>query len=122
VQDLDMPIPAGEADVVHSYEAANPFGRAGKVWAAGLHQHLLGTSSSLVAIDPAGTERCLVDIPDWDFHWQGNYFLQEPITIGATDRVRLECHFDNSRGTEDVTWGEDSTDEMCLGLLYATFE
>jgi hypothetical protein len=117
VQDLDMPIPAGEPDVVHTYEATNPVGLDGLVWAVGLHQHLLGTKSSLHAGD-----KCLLDIPEWDFHWQGNYFLQEPIAVGAADSLRIECHFDNSAGTEEVNWGEASTDEMCLGLVYATLE
>jgi hypothetical protein len=123
IQDQAMPIPAGQRDVVHTYDAPNPVGASGLVWAVGLHQHLLGTSSRLVATDAAGgDERCLIDIPRWDFHWQGNYFLQEPIPIAATDRVRIECHFDNSAGTTEVNWGEASSDEMCLGLIYATLD
>jgi hypothetical protein len=122
VQEHDMPIPAGAPDVVHTFEAPNPVGLDGLVWAVGLHQHLLGTKSRIAAIDAAGAETCLLDIPEWDFHWQGNYFLQEPVPVGADDKLRIECHFDNSAGTQEVNWGEGSADEMCLGLVYATLE
>jgi hypothetical protein len=115
-----MPIPAGEPDVVFNYRAPNPLATAGLVWAAGLHMHLIGTSAKLAVHHADGTETCLLDIPRWDFHWQGIYFLQEPVAVGPTDEIEIECHFDASQATADLNWGEGSADEMCLGVVYAT--
>ena len=78
-----------------------------------------------------GTNECLIHIPDWDFGWQGGYFLKEPTTMYAGDKLRLECEWDNSAenqpiidgekaAPQDVKWGEGTGDEMCLGILYVT--
>ena len=115
-----MPIEAGNPDVVYSYEVANPLNVAIQLWAAGLHMHLIGSSASLVVKHSDGTEECAMDIPDWDFHWQGLYFLQTPIRVEADDKVEVTCHFDGSDLSSDLNWGENSTDEMCLALMYGT--
>jgi hypothetical protein len=33
-----------------------------------------------------------------------------------TDTLEIQCTYDNP-GTTTVTWGEGTTDEMCLGSL-----
>ena len=77
-----------------------------------------------------GTEECLLDIPDWDFQWQLQYFL-EPGTYAVVEpgeSVRLECTYDNSAANQpvvdgvqqeprNVQWGEGTFDEMCLMYL-----
>lgn len=42
--------------------------------------HLLGQSIS-VSVVRAGTETVLIDVPRWDFHWQGSYELQTPVLV-----------------------------------------
>ena len=116
----NMPITAGDSDATYTVELENPLGQSALLWAAGPHMHLLGKSSSLRVNHSDLTETCVVDIPDWDFGWQGNYFLEAPIEVGADDTVTLECHFDASNATSDLNWGEGSEDEMCLSLVYAT--
>jgi hypothetical protein len=116
----DLLIPAGESDVVYAYDAPSPYDSDVKIYSVGLHQHLLGESSSLVVHRADGTDACLLDIPDWDFHWQGSYFLEEPVTVGAGDTIEVTCHWDNAAGTDDVTGGEGRADEMCIGILYGT--
>ena len=135
-----MLIPAGDAEVVHTFEAdpANflaflfpdgPF-RPGEpivVHQAGLHMHTLGTRASIRAVGAADT--CVLDLPRWDFNWQGNYELAEPAVLQPGDKLRLECQWDNSAANQpvldgaplapqDVLWGEGTGDEMCLGILY----
>jgi len=66
-----------------------------------------------------GGEACLLDIPRWDFHWQGSYGLVEPVVFNPGDQLRLSCTWDNAT-MSDVTWGEGTTDEMCLGSFYYT--
>ena len=57
----------------------------------------------------------------WDFHWQNSYRLAQPKEIKSGERMAVECHWDNSLpGAQDVTWGEGTSDEMCLGTFYMT--
>ena len=51
----------------------------------------------------------------WEFGSQGVY----PVTgsAKAVDQVTVKCTYDNSTdGT--VTFGEDTTNEMCIGVLF----
>jgi hypothetical protein len=34
--------------------------------------------------------------------------------------VHLACNFDNTAGTAPLTWGERTSDEMCLAFAYVT--
>lgn len=96
----------------------------------GLHMHQLGTTTSLGMSAPDGSERCLLDIGEWDFHWQGAYRLAEPALVRqGYDRVTLRCAWDNTPENQpyvdgvqqdpvNVTWGDGSRDEMCLAFVY----
>jgi hypothetical protein len=132
-----MPIAAGDPDATHSFtldtaliSALSSTFKSGKVLlhSAGLHMHTLGTHARLSL-----KKQCVLDIPRWDFHWQGTYRLQKPIEITSDDAITLECHWDNTAAHQpvyqgvqqdprDVQWGEGTTDEMCLALLYLTPE
>jgi hypothetical protein len=91
------------------------------------HMHLLGRSIR-IELDP-GTPRArvLLDIPRWDFHWQGAYRLEQPVQVGPGDVVRVTCTYDpglrstnappSARVPRYTLWGEGTSDEMCLGLL-----
>jgi copper type II ascorbate-dependent monooxygenase-like protein len=125
----NMLIPAGDADSVHVFDSPVPV--PVKVYAAGLHMHTLGSSASLVLDRSDGSTACAVDVPRWDFGWQLAYRLAEPIEVSPGDHVVLRCSYDNSAGhqplvdgeprtPQDVTWGEDTYDEMCLGYVYVT--
>ena len=91
------------------------------------HMHLRGRSIK-IALNPATPEaRTLLHIPDWDFNWQGQYWFQEPVQLKSGDMLRITCTYDNSGpipGPDGspiqpryMTWGEGTTDEMCLGAL-----
>jgi hypothetical protein len=118
--------------VAHSF-AADPTPLAGdvpiEIHDVGLHLHNLGKSARMSIERADGSETCLLDIPRWDFHWQGNYRLAQPVTLSPGDRLKVECRWDNSPPNQpiidgkpkvpaDVTWGEGTNDEMCLGLFY----
>ena len=91
------------------------------------HMHLLGSSIRLELNPGTSRSRVLLDIPRWDFHWQGAYTLAEPVHAEPGDVLRVTCRHDVQRrhhGTHGVPktpryilWGEGTTDEMCLGLL-----
>lgn len=137
-----MLIPAGEASVVHSFAAdvsnylpllfpdgglaaGDPF----VVHAAALHMHTRGVRGSLSLT--GGQDTCLLDIPRWDFNWQGSYQLTAPVTVRPGDQLRIECEWDNTAANQpvengvqqqakDILWGEGTGDEMCLGIVYVT--
>jgi hypothetical protein len=79
-----------------------------------------------------GSESCLIEIDDWDFDWQGQYALRQPITMNAgKDSLTLSCTWDNSQANQpfvdgkqatpqDVEWGDGSGAEMCLTALFIT--
>lgn len=123
-----LTIPAGEA------EATNVgrfpwYGDAPKVISSvTAHMHLLGDrfrADVVRAADPetaaTTTDECVLDIPRWDFHWQQAYRLpvDDYVTLEDGDAVRVTCVHDNSDGASDVTWGEGTSDEMCI-LYYAS--
>jgi mono/diheme cytochrome c family protein len=86
------------------------------------HMHLLGRSMKAQVIKPDGGTIPLIHVADWDFNWQLNYMFREPIRIPAGSKVRVEAVYDNSKNNpfnpsdppRDVTWGEQTTDEMFL--------
>ena len=96
--------------------------------------HLRGVQTTLDILrgGSTSTDACLLDIPHWDFHWQGMYTLEQPVTFNPGDQLQLTCHWNNTDANQpkypdggqmaatDLNWGEGTQDEMCLGLLYVT--
>ena len=67
-------------------------------------------------------------IDDWNFHWQGSYGFTRPEILRRGDQLSVECHWDNTQANQpiidgtpkppaNVTWGEGTNDEMCLGFF-----
>ncbi|MDZ4770323.1 MAG: hypothetical protein SGJ24_14450 [Chloroflexota bacterium] len=86
------------------------------------HQHTLGATTRTVLNPDAPDAQVLIDIPEWDFDWQGNYFFVEPVWIDRGDVIRITCTWDNSLDDDNpepryVVWGEGTDDEMCLNYL-----
>ena len=94
------------------------------------HMHLLGRSMKLTAIKPNGTKIPLVSVSDWDFNWQSTYFYKKPVALPKGTRVTMTATYDNSvRNLRNpnsppklVTWGEQTTDEMCIAFLHYTLD
>jgi hypothetical protein len=130
--DQNFHIPPGAASYTHELRAVMPsWIPTFTVHSVYPHMHLLGTSIAVSTISGV-TEKLLVEIPHWDFHWQGGYLLQTSVRVAPGDSVRVSCTWDNSPAHQpqlagvksqprDVYWGEKTTDEMCLGFLYVTF-
>jgi hypothetical protein len=94
------------------------------------HMHLLGRSIS-VTLEPGGPrERTLLDRPVWDFDNQGATPLQRAARVRAGDTLRVTCTHDATLRSQlpelqderprYVTWGEGTSDEMCLGIVMYT--
>lgn len=107
-----------------------------EVFAVAPHMHFLGTDQ-LVTLDHAeGPDECLVHTPGYRFDFQQGYFY-DPATgelpvVGAGDRIRVRCTYDNSASNpflplhlaasgedapHDVLWGETTGDEMCMVMV-----
>ncbi len=87
------------------------------------HMHMLGTEIRISAETGDG-DVCLIDVPRWDFDWQGFYMYEEPIELASPSQVTMTCVYDNSasnqapgRTPQDVYWGDGTYDEMCLGVF-----
>jgi hypothetical protein len=94
------------------------------------HMHLLGRDMKVTAVRPDGTAEPLIHIDAWDFHWQGTYTFARPVPLPGGTRIEVRAIFDNSaensrnpnRPPKDVSWGEATTDEMCIAFLRVTVD
>jgi hypothetical protein len=129
VINTDFVIPAGASD--QEVRASIPFIPFGvHVHSITPHMHLLGRKMTVRATMPDGSSRCLVDVPDWDFHWQRTYEFREPIALPFGSRVDLSARYDNSPANpqnpnsppREARWGEATTDEMCIAFLGITVD
>jgi hypothetical protein len=90
--------------------------------------HLLGKDMLMSVTFPDGRTQDLIKIDDWDFNWQYSYYLEHPLELPKDSVVNVLAHFDNSldnprnpnKPPKEVTWGEATTDEMCIGFIAAT--
>ena len=95
--------------------------------AAGPHMHLLGRSLKLTLNPGTATEKSILNVANYDFDDQSATVLKSPIAVNPGDTIRIECTFDPTlrqkipqlKDLEPryVTWGEGSSDEMCLGIV-----
>jgi hypothetical protein len=98
--------------------------------AAGPHMHLLGRSLKMTLNPGTANEKTILDVPNYNFDDQSSTTLKTPIAVNPGDTIRVECTFDptlrqkiaqlQSLEPRYVTWGEGSSDEMCLGVLAGT--
>lgn len=82
-----------------------PINFSGWLLSVGPHMHELGQSSRVVLNPDTPDETILIDIPVWDFHWQGQYNFADPIELNPGDIIRLECWWSNPDGNRYVVWG-----------------
>ena len=88
-------------------------GNSGWVFQVGGHMHELGRNMRITLNPDTDNATVLLDIPQWDFDWQGTYFLADPVAVERGDTLRVECWWDNTDGERYVVWGEGTADEMC---------
>ena len=110
------------------------------IFAVGTHMHYVGTDM-VINLEHGGdgelpTTDCLLETPAWDFNWQRWYNYDTDIddlpTIHAGDTLWMQCTYDNTLDNpgvvqaledigetepQDVYLGEETTDEMCLGVF-----
>ncbi|HEX9492406.1 MAG TPA: peroxiredoxin, partial [Thermoanaerobaculia bacterium] len=125
-------IPPGDANYRVTADFSLPiFPRVdAHVWLIAPHMHLLGRKMHVDATPLASQSQCLINIDDWDFNWQGMYRFKDPLAMPAGTKLSLEAFYDNSPGNfrnpndppKAVSWGEATTDEMCIAFVGFTID
>jgi hypothetical protein len=92
--------------------------------------HLLGASFSMVLNPGTPTQRTILNVGQYNFDFQRGYNMSTPIKVVPGDKVQVNCTYNPTLGQElpllrrvpphFVTWGDGSSDEMCLGLMYTS--
>ncbi|MES2644395.1 MAG: hypothetical protein V4850_33220 [Myxococcota bacterium] len=134
-------IPANKADHVETMAIPIPEGtQEFSFFSIATHMHMVGTDMQIrwrrgVPEADEAPEDCLVRT-GWDFDWQRTYAYDAPIEElpkgRGGDTLWMQCHYDNTLANPgvqraladagldepiDVTLGEGSLDEMCIGIV-----
>jgi hypothetical protein len=128
LQNGPLYIPAG---ATKTFQERFTVPQAGSIIAVAPHMHLIGRSIKSFGVTLAGDTIPLIDIPEWDFHWQGNYTFQHVQKMPAGTKVYANAVYDNTENNpfnpssppEDVSGGEATTDEMMLVyFIYTAYQ
>jgi hypothetical protein len=86
---------------------------------SGIHMHLRGSAYTMEAVLPDGTVKLITSVPRYDFNWQSNYVLRDPVLMPKGTKFRVTSVWDNSSKnphnpdpTATVRYGPWTNDEM----------
>ena len=92
------------------------------------HMHTRGKDMSYRLVFPNQETRNILNVPNYNWHWQLWYNLEKPITLPKGTRIECTAHFDNSANnpenpdpTKTVIWGQQSFDEMMVCFFNFAF-
>lgn len=88
------------------------------------HMHLRGKSFEYTLVGENGQVETLLNVPNYNFHWQLSYRLAEPRPLKKGSRLNWIATFDNSAANPNnpnpkasVRYGHQSWDEMMVGFF-----
>ena len=120
-------LPPGAAN--HEVEAEATFSADVKVWTMHPHMHLRGKDMTYTVTYPDGRSEIVLRVPRFDFGWQTDYWLAEPLALPKGSTMHVSAHFDNSAANRDnpdptatVRWGDQTWEEMMIGFFTYTVE
>ena len=127
VANAQFAIPPGVS--AYQVEAEATFTEDVNVWAMHPHMHLRGKDMTYTVIYPDGRREVVLRVPKYDFGWQTDYWLAEPLTLPKGSKLHVAAHFDNSAAnrfnpdpTATVRWGDQTWEEMMIGYFTYTVE
>ncbi len=104
-----------------------PVYQPGYVVRLGAHMHLTGASLRIILNPGTPTQKTLLNVPDFNFHYQRGYNLAHWVKIVPGDKIEVSCTYNpqlrqqlpqlRKLSPRYVVWGDGSSDEMCLGLV-----
>ncbi len=123
---MGIDIPPGERNYVVTDSYTLPVAVTGYLISG--HAHYVCARMDMRAQLPDGSEQVLLEIPDWNLDWQGEYEFAQPVRLPAGTVLTTTLVYDNSAENlqnpfsppRRVPWGEQSTDEMGSMTLLAT--
>lgn len=108
----------------HRETADLPINADAKILAFMPHMHLRGKAFRYDFVDPDQSKSTILDIPRYDFNWQLEYRLAEPVLLRKGSRIDITAWYDNSEdnpanpdASRTVPWGDQTDDEMMLGYV-----
>lgn len=117
IVDNTIVIPAGAAR--HKETAYLTVPKDMLLYSAFPHAHYRGYASDLWLELPDGTKKRLLAMPRYDFNWQREYSLAEPLKVPAGSRLVANYWYDNSKqnpanpdASKTIVWGDQSWEEM----------
>jgi hypothetical protein len=123
----DFEIPAGAPN--HELRSSVKFASDVTLVSLHPHMHYRGKDYEYRAVYPSGESELLMRVPRWDFNWQLTYFLKEPKLLPRGTRIECIAHYNNSPNNPfnpnpavNVTYGEQTWDEMMSGWLEVAFD
>ena len=106
-----------------------PVNFTGTIMRVTAHMHLLGQGMQIVLNPGTPEAKTLLDVTNYNFDYQRSYNIA-PVSASKGDAIGVTCTY-NPRLRQElpqlrnlapryVTWGDGSSDEMCLGLVNFT--
>jgi mono/diheme cytochrome c family protein len=88
------------------------------------HSHVRGKAYRYEMVYPDGRAETVLDLPRYDFNWQTEYLLREPLDVPAGTRLKVTAWYDNSEKNPanpdpaaTVRFGDQTWDEMMIGYF-----
>jgi hypothetical protein len=107
-----------------------PVNTSGYIVRVGAHMHLTGVSFKMVLNPGTPEAKTILNVPAYNFHYQRAYNLAVPVAVSPGDTVQVNCTYNPTLAQElpilrkvpphFITWGDGSSDEMCLGLMWTS--
>ena len=130
-------VPAGVSDHLETM-VLGPFSFPDdgvRIFGVAPHMHYAGAGQRISILGGGGEERCLAEVPRYDFEWQ-RWYAWEPSSglpsMASGESLVLRCRYDNTLANEslrrglaaagldepfDMTLGPTSLHEMCVALV-----
>jgi hypothetical protein len=93
------------------------------------HMHLRGKDFEYRARYPDGRSETILSVPHYDFAWQTQYRLAEPLRLPKGTKIHCTAHFDNSAANPanpdpkaTVRYGDQTWEEMMIGWVDFVWE
>jgi len=120
-------VPAGAKD--HKLEGVQEIEKDAWLYSLNPHMHYRGKYMSYTAEYPDGTSEMVLSVPRYDFNWQFNYELKEPLFLPAGTKLVARGAMDNSSRnvnnpdpTKPVHFGLQTKHEMFFGFTTLRYE
>ncbi len=124
-----MLAPIGPNDANWTVTGIGAFQNDAIIQALFVHAHVRGKDFNFLLTYPDGREEVLLRVPDYNFDWQFEYQLAEPIRVPAGSTIKSIARYDNSRSNrrnpapqKEVYWSEQSWDDMYLTSVKYTLD